>query len=257
MKPYCIASPDMIGNNVVSGGIRVMWGLYGWLLAKGQIVYMNRFPTGDTIGIYPEIYHNNPFNSQTVVRYILNTPGLMGYGTPGTNSFKAGPTQFDPSDKLYYFSRIFGNTDNEDHYMFLPILNLHIFKDQKKERKNTCYFVGKGKNLGVHPSNSIPIDRNLAMDQQALADCLNTCTMMWCYDDLSAMMEISRLCGCPVRYLGNYDKNKMSLYEPGFNGLIMPYEEDRLVYSDVFRETYLNMIKEFDRKIEIFIEETQ
>ena len=57
-----------------------MWGLYGWLLAKGQIAYVNAtYENPDFVAIYPEIYHGNPTGANTVVRYILNkTPIVTG-----------------------------------------------------------------------------------------------------------------------------------------------------------------------------------
>lgn len=254
MKPYAIASPDLIGENIVSGGIRVMWGLYGWLLAKGQIVYMNRYPMEDFIGIYPEIYTGNPMNAHTVVRYILNKPGLMGVSSGGT--FTQGPTSFDPNDKLYYFSKMFGEAD-KNHYLFLPIINLHVFKDKKVNRTKTCYFVGKGKNLGVHPSDAVLIDRKLAMNQQDLADCLNECSIMYCYDNLSAMMEIARLCGCKVKYLGEYSKLALLNYEPGLDGIQFPYDDEPKLNSSDFRDRYVDLVDLFDYKLEYFIQETQ
>jgi hypothetical protein len=161
-----------------------------------------------------------------------------------------GPTEFDPSDKLYYFSKLFGKTD-EDHYMFLPICNLHIFKDQGKKRIKTCYLVGKGFNRSKHPPDSIPLNRQLAQDQQALADLLNECHTFYCYDKLTAMMEIARLCGCKVQYYGDYSIEELKQYEPGLNGINS--ELDVLA----FRKHYINMIKKFDLQIDKFIKTTQ
>ncbi|MBI4058103.1 hypothetical protein HY405_02235 [Candidatus Microgenomates bacterium] len=90
MKPYSVVTPKF---KIDSGGIRVMWGLYGWLLAKGQIVNVNlKYPDPNFIAIYPEVYQGNPIGANTVVRYILQKPGMMGKGTPGTASFRPGPT---------------------------------------------------------------------------------------------------------------------------------------------------------------------
>src|SRR4051812_8186794 len=95
-KPYVLTAPPF---EITSGGVRVMYGLYGWLLAKGQVVFLNQKPsTGDCIGVYPEIEQGNPANASTVVRYILNKPGivpaLMNDGT-----LRNGPTEFEPTDK--------------------------------------------------------------------------------------------------------------------------------------------------------------
>lgn len=252
-RPYCIASPEF---QVTSGGIRVMWGLFGYLLAKGQVVYMNRYPNGDTIAIYPEIYHGNPMNGKTVVRYILNVPGVMGRGTLGTNTFRPGPLTFDPTDKLYYFSKLFGYTD-ENHYMFLPIINLHLFKDKRKKRTKTCYLIGKGVNRRSHPEGSIELTRQLAEDQEALADLLNECKTLYCYDKLSAMMEVARLCGCSVRYYGDYSEEELEKYEPGMYGITIGDSTQTKFNSDVFRFGYEKLVEEFEDKLDNFIDETQ
>ena len=102
-KPYLLRVPPM---DPVSGGIRVVYGLYGWLLAKGQIAFLNTQIDVPSIGIYPEIYHGNDMGSQKVIRYILQTPGRMGtsdeFGT-----FQRGPEAFDPKDEIYVFSKVY------------------------------------------------------------------------------------------------------------------------------------------------------
>jgi hypothetical protein len=232
-----------------------MWGLFGYLLAKGQIAWINRYPQGeDIIAIYPEIQNGNPYNAKTVVRYILAKPGEMGSGVPGTDSFRPGPTTFEPSDRLYYFSRMFGKAPC-DHYLFLPIANLHIFKDQHKKRTKNCYLIGKGTNKLVHPKGSIELTRDFSHDQ-ALADLLNECHVLYCYDKLSAMMEIARLCGCRVKYYGSYDEYELRKYEPGLNGVGFMGDDVQLD-TELFREHYIEMIHTFSSRLDAFIDATQ
>jgi hypothetical protein len=254
-KPYVLYTP---GFDVTSGGIRVMWGLYGWLLAKGQIVFVNaELPHVETVAIYPEIVSGNPLNGQKVVRYILNKPGVMGRGIPGTDTFLPGPSSFSPSDILYYFSRLFGHTD-EDHYLFLPILNMHLFKDYGKKRTKIAYFVGKGMNTGIHPVGATLIDRIFAQDQQALADLLNDCKVLYCYDPVTAMTEISRLCGCRVVMVNPiYTEKEFSLYEPGLNGISWEKDKEVKLNTEYFRVRYEFLKDDFERKLDLFIEETQ
>lgn len=251
-RPYSIRVPPF---DITSGGIRVVYGLFGWLLAKGQIVFLNTNLGKDSIAIYPEIYHGNDLGGSTVVRYILNKPGVMGMTMNGV--FTPGPTTFDPTDKIYVFSKIFDTFYVDyDHILFLPILNLQVFKDQKKKRTKTCYLIGKGKNKCIHPKGAIEITREFAQDQQALADLLNECTVLYGYDKLSAMYEIARLCGCRVKYYGGYDEQELNLYEPGMNGFGV-MGEDRTLYTEAFREHYVEMIRMFDKKLDTFISETQ
>lgn len=249
-KFYSIMTPPF---DPTSGGIRVMWGLYGWLLAKGQVAYTNATSDNpdDFIAIYPEIYRGNEAGAKTVVRYLLNKPGTMAlYGTPGL-------TTFDKNDKIYTFSKMYYETDDK-HTMFLPILDLHTFKDQKKIRNKKCVFVGKGKDEGLHPKDCIAIDRKFASDQQVLADLLNECEVMYSYDPVSAMTEISRLCGCRVVMLQTkYTKDEYFEYEPGLNGMSFGLNEEVPLEIDGFRSHYCQLKKIFSEKLDAFIETTQ
>jgi hypothetical protein len=248
-KPYSVMTPFF---STTSGGIRVMYGLYGWLLTKGQLVFLNtQVENRDFIAIYPEIYHGNPAGAKTVVRYILAPPGEMAMsGIPG-------PTSFDPTDKLYSFSRFIMNLD-DDHILFLPILNLYLFKDQGKTRTKSCVFVGKGQDTNVHPKEAITIDRQFAQDQQLLADFLNECHTLYCYDFRTAMMDVCRLCGVRVILItSKYSKESYGNYEPGTNGISFNGDEGVKLDVGAFRENYLNLRVIFEKKLDLFIAETQ
>ena len=252
MKPYVIASPDY---DFTSGGIKVMWALYGWLLAKGVEVYMNRRPSKDVIAIYPEIINGNPVGTANIVRYVLNTPGVMG-GIDERGVFHPGPLSF-PNEKVYYFSRMFGKAENENHYMFLPAINLNTFRiTNVMKRTKTCYLIGKGTNKNIHPKNSIELNRVVASNQQHLADILNECHTLYIYDDLSAMMECARLCGCAVKYYGSLPEEQLELYEPGLNGISL-YGKPSSFDAGAFRQHYTGLVKDFERKLDLFLEETQ
>lgn len=249
-KPYSIMSPPF---SVTSGGIRVMYGLYGWLLAKGQVAFMNaQFENRDFIAVYPEIYHDNPAEANTVVRYILAPPGEMA------SNGVAGPTKYPETDQIFSFSKMIYETDDE-HTLFLPILNTHLFTNLKRHvRPYKCVFVGKGTDGGLHPQDCIPVDRNLAQDQAHLADFLNDCEVMYCYDHRSAMTEVARLCGCRVVVIPSIvTKEQFSLYEPGMNGISWGLDEKVELDSDAFRDHYLEMKEVFSSKLDKFISLTQ
>lgn len=249
LKPYSIFSPPF---DVTSGGIRVMYGLYGWLLAKGQIAFMNAvYENLDFIAVYPEIMNGNPANAKTVVRYILNKPGFMSDGQ--SNS----PTEFPQTDIKYYFSRVFGETDN-DHYLFLPIINLHLFRDYGNKRTKKGVFFGKGLVTNQHPKDCVPITRELAQDQQALADLLNECEVIYCYDQVSAMYDIARLCGARVVVFPTaMDFETFSKYETGLNGLSWGEDTNEQLDAKAFRVQYEQMRQTFEKKLDKFIQETQ
>lgn len=259
-KPYVVISPPF---EITSGGVRVMFGLYGWLLAKGQVAFMNEKPIkGEFIAIYPEIEHGNPAGGSTVVRYILNKPGVVD-AIYKDGTIKKGPVEFPSTDKIYYFSRLFGKT-REDHYMFLPILNTHVFKDHKRKRTGTAYFVGKAikdptfRTRFIHPQHSVLIDRDFAQDQQALADLLNDCEVLYCYDPVTAMTELARLCGCRIVMVNSlYTKDEFRNYEAGMNGMSWGQDQGIPLDSEGFRDHYANLKRQFNKKLDKFIDDTQ
>jgi len=252
MKPFLVRMPEF---KIDSGGIRVMWGLYGWLLVKGQVVFKNATCNQESVGIYPEIYHGNDMNATKVIRYILQKPGMMGQGTPGVD-FKPGPTMFDPSDELYVFSKVYDEwgLDN-DHVLFLPIIPMNVFKDLKLKRNKTAFYVGKGENFNFHPPEAVELKRELAKDQHALAVFLNECETLYVYDRMSAIMECARLCGCKVVYLGDLLESELELYEPGMNGL--GYRKEEELDTQMFRTLYKELAFVFSQKLDRFIERTQ
>ena len=253
MKPYSVITPNF---KIDSGGIRVMWGLYGWLLSKGQIVNVNtKYPDLDFVAIYPEVYHGNPMEAQTVVRYILQKPGMMGKGTPGTSSFRPGPTEFDPNDKLFAFSKLYVKGLPEDHYMFLPILDMHLFCNRKNKRTKKFYYVGKGINTNSHPADAIELPR-AQRDQQNLADILNDCEVLYVYDPVTALSEVARLCGCRVVMFSPIEGFE-KYYEPGMNGISLYKDHGIKLYYTKFRKHYSKMKDIFSKKLDDFIELTQ
>jgi hypothetical protein len=252
-RPYSVVSPPF---ELTSGGVRVLYALHGWLLAKGQVSYMTAtYDNKDFVAVYPEVYRGNMVNTEHIVRYILAKPGFIRlYGVPG-------PKVFDKEDKIFIFSELYNTFGaDKDHIMFLPVLNMHLFKDQKRPRTKTCFYVGKGINLDKHPKDAININREIVQDQQGLADTLNGCSVMYGYDPVSAIYEVARLCGCRVVLIpeGHYTKEQWSTYEPGMNGITWGLEEPTVeLDTKEFRSHYEGMIKEFEKKLDFFIDETQ
>lgn len=247
-KPYSIYLPPY---DYTSGGIKVMWALYGALLLKGQIVVPNALFQGDYVAIYPEIVNGNPLKGTTVVRYLLNEPGVMsGNGQPS-------PTEFPESDILFSFSKLFTPDFPEERIMFLPVIDTHTFYDKKGLRTNNAVFVGKGADIKKHPQGCWLIDRGVASNQKELADILNECQTLYTYDPVSAMTEIARLCGCNVVYLGEkYSKEDYLRYEPGINGMSFDGSITELD-SEAFKTTYSDLQAQFMDKLDSFIKTTQ
>lgn len=254
-RSYSIFSPNF---EITSGGVRVMYGLYGWLLSKGQIAFINQYiPKSDHVAIYPEIYpSSNESGATKVVRYILQRPGAMQLITENKAYKTKSPTTFPDYEILYAFSRMFYQVP-EDKYLFLPILDTFCFRDKHKKRTKTAFMVGKGINTRKHPPDSIEITREMAQNQSILSNLLNECKVLYQYDPVSAISEIARLCGCPVILNQTwFSREQYKLYEPGLDGI--SFDNEILKFnSDDFTEHYNEMKKKFSEDLDRFIELTQ
>lgn len=250
-RPYSIITPDF---SITSGGIRVMYALHGWLLAKGQISFVNGMMGDDFVAVYPEIYRDNPAGAPRVVRYLLNVPGIMN---------NPEPLIVEQDEKVYTFSQLYNVPSykvDDDHIMFLPCLNLNLFKvTNTGKRTKRCKLIGKGTDLHFKETEDLTeLTREFSNNQAALADYLNECEVMYSYDNNSAMFEIARLCGCRVVIIPSiYTKKEFSRYEPGLNGISYGLEEHVALDISGFRLHYQHMVKVFEERLDYFIEETQ
>lgn len=275
-RPYIIWCPDYVAT---SGGIKVLQRLWYELKMKGQEVYTNAriqnpawatewFPEDhlrviaqekDAISVYPEITFGNPFNSRTVVRYVLNRPGFL-----------SGPKEYPPSDLVFPFSMVFNQFGLDSSYvLFLPVIETDIFFDKKyPARPNKMVYVGKGFRLGMsskHPITDglMELTPAIANNSALVAEWLNKCSVLYCYDNITAITEISRLCGCPVVIFpnGEFTREKYSEHEMGWDGLAWGLEEQERAISsmnsDDFMVRYLKLKETFLENLDLFIERTQ
>lgn len=209
MRPYFIFTPDW---SKYSAGVVVLHTLAHRLKLMGLPVYLNtpiqnpqwgRLPiiaefTQDknkAIAVYPEIVNGNPYQCKTVVRYLLHLPGFFG-----------GPTFFNNSDLLFVHSNLFNQRIGlpKERVLFFPYLDTNIFYDMKMERSLKFYF--RRKENGTYPDPRIAEvpsigtgKENESEDaQKNLAIRLNKTKVLYCYDNVTAMVDIARLCGCAV-----------------------------------------------------------
>ena len=238
-----------------------MWALIDALRGKGQKVFVNTIMEGqDAIAVYPELAHGNPLMGDHVVRWILSWPGFIG----------GGPTEFPKTDEIFVFSKIydvFGVDD--DHLMFLPAIDINIFhRTNFGKRTKKCKYVSKGIDLHLPELEGVEeLHKEMAVDQQALADYLNECEVLYSYDPASAIFECARLCGCrvviipPKKYphspYGKMTKKQFSRYEPGMNGISWGLKENNPLDAEKFMNHYIDLITKFDQQLNKFIEITQ
>ena len=273
-RPYLIWSPPFDES---SGGIKVMHRMVVELQKRGCEVFLNTKQQNpkwdyvpfwedcsepDVIAIYPEIVPGNPFNAKTVVRYLLNIPGACAPDYRSTWGY---------DDILYTYSKLFNTKLNlpEDRVILCPHIDLDVFYDMELLRKGRMVYRGKGRQPDIPMLKDYPSlggKESFRGDdgQQRLAESLNRCDLLYCYDTATAMTEIARLCGCPVVLLPDctytwQDYQQHEFWQSGGIGFdLLEAPLARLtINSDVMRADYQEAEKIFQKKLTEFIEVTQ
>jgi hypothetical protein len=187
---YVIVAPPYEHN---SAGIRVLYELQKWLVRAGYdavvCTWFQGYPVGgfsDDIVIYPEVAPGNLLQARKVVRYIMNTPGKLGHG-----------------EKTYAANELLV-AYNQDLAPFADGLVLQVpsteafFHSCGVTRYRDAVYVGKGRDLGRHPSNCVEITKYFPKTRPALADLLRTVNTLYSYDDFTMLAYEAQLCGCKV-----------------------------------------------------------
>lgn len=254
---YIIWSPPY---DPTSGGIKVLHKLCHEMRSLGYDAYLTVASSSgwntpcfqgnigdDCVAIYPEIVFGNPIGCKKVIRWVLNKPGKIG-----------GPTEYDKTDYIYAFHKMFYPVDN-DHVLLLPVIETDIFKDKHLDRGQAVCYIGKGGNTPRIPETIglLEITRGTALNPENLCNILNQSSVMYCYDNITAMTEIARLCGCPVCIIpdGEHTKEERDTHEFGWNGLSWGTEIPK-IDSNKFRETYLHSYDVFKKTIHKLVKET-
>lgn len=213
MKPYYIYAPPFSWS---SAGIIVMHRLAHELRNKGCEVYINteeqnpnyppinvlRHIDVDGIAVYPEIVHGNPFCCKNVVRYILHIPGYWG-----------GPKTFNESDLLFVYddewNRVAGLNLPDERILTIMCVEEQHFPNYGWKRDRDYYFIGKGRNLNLHPQTAKFFggkeDFKTTPQRKAMVDNLNKCKDFYTYDTACGINEIAGLCGANVVVIEDKD----------------------------------------------------
>ena len=142
----------------------------------------------DKIVIYPEVLYGNPYESDKVVRWLLNTRGVI--------PFRVGSGEDGANDLVYKWSSAYKAEDESKVVGYLTAIDNHldIFYNRHEERTKECYIVRKGKNTNQHSENAICIDSYSG--NKYLAAVFNKCKRFICYDNACYLAVLAALCGC-------------------------------------------------------------
>lgn len=198
-------------------------------------------PIGDAIAVYPEVVSGNPLHAERVVRWVLNTPGKLG-----------GDRSYDPAEVVYSWAQIFYDAP----ILNLPTIELDIYFDRHLERSIGTYFTGRGTANRDLPG-FVEISWNVLRDRHRLADLLNHAEVMYSFPNVTGLIDIAGLCGCPVIIVpsGEFTKEQLDAQMDwtgiGWDEMPPPFD------SQILRDRQCALLEEFHRALPEFIERTQ
>jgi hypothetical protein len=189
-RRYTIVAPPY---EHTSAGIRVLYDLQKWLIRAGYdsivCTWFQGYPVGsfkDDIVVYPEVAPGNLLNGSRIVRFILNMPGKLGHGE----------RTFAQNELLVAYNLELA--PYADGLVLQVPSTEPFFYSENSIRDKDAFYVGKGRNLGLHPPNCVEITKNYPATRSALADFLRTVNTLYSYDDFTMLAHEAELCGCKV-----------------------------------------------------------
>lgn len=160
----------------------------GKQITEAQAMAMDK---NKSIVIYPEVISGNPCGSKYVMRWLLNTPGVI-----------AGDGKFGETDLIYKYDSIFkAPVENKVRgLLWVGGDSLKIFKDLEQHRQGGCYLIRKGwrrKHFNYHERFDIKLDdyANLG-GNEFLQQIFNIKQRFISYDTATYLSIQAALAGC-------------------------------------------------------------
>ena len=227
----------------MSGGIRALHVLKDELNARGlqaTMLYEGQRQPG-TIGVYPEIVHDNPEGYENIARWLLNTADLP-----------------DDGDVFAWETGM-----GSDRLLTVNIIELDLWKPRHQKRNGIAYWVGKGtRNPRVIPAGAIEITKHNYRTRQQLSNLIHGLDYLISFDPFSAMNVEAVIAGTPVLLYGEHPvMGRERIQSHGWTRYGIAYQPSGLdrARSEVglAYEHYLSLLPVFADRIDKFVEVTQ
>lgn len=276
-RPYYIETPPYRRS---SAGIRVMHMLCHVLNRLGEEAYVftsevnpelntptvteevvrRHLQAGrEPIVVYPEIVSGNPRRAKSVVRYVLNVPGLIG-----------GDKTFAETELIYaYGQNILPSNAPKDNVLFFPSVDTHLFNNRDNpldaQRQGILVYPGRHLNaLKEHPelAHGTVITATWPASRSELAALMRRSEMLYCFESTAIALE-AVLCGCPAVTLHSpfFDGQAINSLELGREGMAFGDSPEEIDYArrtvGQMQATYQRLEEEFWVKLQQFIRDSQ
>ena len=277
-RPYYIVAPAYRHN---SAGIRVMHMLCHLLNRCGQDAYLCSSTTNpmwhtplltnelkqqhkqagrQPIVVYPEVVSGNPTKARSVVRYLLNVPGLI-----------AGDTEFAESEMIFaYGEHLLPKGAGAERILFLPPIDTSLFNNlgnpYDNHRKGWLIYPGRHTQaLQEHPelaARCTLITNEWPATPREMAEVFRRSEGIYCFSSTATAME-AMLCGCPAVVLRSpfFDGTPLNIGEFGTHGLAFEDTPEAVEHARaglaIVQQKYADLQGRFWEQLASFIEQTQ
>jgi len=284
-SPYYIATPRYIRT---SAGVKALHLLCHCLNRVGQEAYVVIYPAWvnadvvhpglltplltvaaierhkasgvSPIVVYSATVRGNPLGVGTIVRYLLNFPGLLGGG-------KTFPTR----DIVFGYSQALAAAGGApEQVLFIPASDATIFTPpaEPRERRGSCFSAMKyrlehGGEPGSITADSVEITRDLpdSPEPAAIAELFRRSEVFYTYENTALALEAA-LCLCPTVFLPNpWLTEAIAANEMGWDGFAWGADPAEIARAKatvhLARARYLSTYVQFWDQLSVFVTTTQ
>lgn len=198
--------------------------------------------------IYPETVTGNPLAAASVIRWVLNRPGLLG-----------GDAVYSDDEHVFYYSEVFRPyvQNRIAGKLYLPTIDESIFyadENVSSRRGLECFYVGKSvwRDGVINGDKMFEITREFPAKAQ-LGKLFRAARVLYCFDNSTILTYEALLCGCPVVVIpdGTQSRRDYENLELGMDGIAWGIEEYRGEPVDVpgLRARYAQVKSDFRQQL--------
>lgn len=198
--------------------------------------------------IYPETIPGNPLAAASVIRWVLNRPGLLG-----------GDAIYSDDEHVFYYSEVFRPyiQNRIAGKLYLPTIDESIFfadENRSARRGLECFYVGKSvwRDGVINRDRTFEITRDFPAKAE-LGKLFRAARVLYCFDNSTILTYEALLCGCPVVVIpdGTQSRQDYENLELGMDGIAWGIEEYRGEPVDVpgLRARYAQVKRDFRQQL--------
>jgi GT2 family glycosyltransferase len=229
-------------------------------LLTDELKFQHEQAGREPIVVYPEVVPGNPIKARSVVRYLLNIPGLIG-----------SDTEFADSEMIFaYGQHLLPEGESAERILFLPPIDTSLFNNlanpYDKHRKGWLIYPGRHADaLKEHPdlaAKCTVITHAWPATPREMAELFRRSEGIYCFSSTATALE-AMLCGCPAVVLKSpfFDGTPLGVGEFGTHGLAFEDAPEAIEQARsglaIVQERYTDLQNRFWGQLGRFIELTQ